>query len=195
MRLFLPLAVTLVTACPAKIPPDPPGECGGADPPASCFCTSSAACPAGHVCNQGYCALGTCDPRLEDACASDDVSAEVAPFCCRAWEDCPAVTFTCRSIDPAVGCGDNDDDGCVSCTSDNDCGGGGNNVCSAERCIALAGLVACNRTSECGDGERCEPNAFVCVPDRGGCEYCDDLPELCCEAGETCGADGFCVAS
>ena len=159
-------------------------------PTAFVACTASEECPTGNVCNAGLCVLGSCDPFIESACDVGDVEG---PYCCKPWELCSTLSFTCED-DPnvdGIGCDPNDPT-CTLCEEQRDCAGG--QFCSGATCLLAAGRDGCTSSFQCTAGERCDRNVFLCVPDRGACQFCDDFEELCCEDGQVCSDQtGFCT--
>jgi hypothetical protein len=187
LSLLLPpaLAVLALASC------TPTGGGPIVDTPRFSTCDASDQCPSGHVCNAGSCVLGTCDPLLETAC---DVDGLGSPYCCKPWELCSTLSFTCQN-DPdvrGIGCPP-DDESCTPCQEQDDCAAG--QFCSGGACFDAAGRDACTSSFQCRGGERCDRNVFLCVPDRGGCTFCGPaFSELCCEEGQVCSQQtGFCL--
>lgn len=154
-------------------------------------CEASEQCPTGNVCAAGICILGSCDPVLETACDVGDIDG---PFCCKPWELCSTLSFTCEN-DPSVdgiGC-DPADPICTPCEVQSDCAGG--QFCSSGTCLVAAGRDGCTSSFQCPTGERCDRNVFLCVPDRGACQFCGPaFDELCCEDNQVCSEQtGFCT--
>lgn len=179
------LVVLATVACP-----NTGGQGPIVDVPGFATCEKSEQCPTGHVCSAGGCVLGTCDPLLENAC---DVDGLESAYCCKPWELCSTLSFTCDN-DPEVrgiGCAP-DDESCTPCEEQDDCAAG--QFCSGAACFDATGRTGCTSSFQCPSGERCDRNVFLCVPDRGGCTFCGpDFPELCCEDGEVCSEQtGFC---
>lgn len=178
------LVVLVTTGCPDG------GPGSIIDTPGFNTCTESEQCPQGHVCSAGGCVLGTCDPLLEQAC---DVDGLESKYCCKPWELCSSLSFTCDN-DPdvrGIGCAP-DDESCTPCELQDDCAAG--QFCSGAACFDATGRAGCTSSFQCPSGERCDRNVFLCVPDRGGCTFCGpDFPELCCEDGQVCSEQtGFC---
>ncbi len=188
---FRSFLILLAVAVSAACPKDP----GQVVDPANVHknCEASSECPTGDICSQGNCVIGTCDPVIETDCDNGTVADSEQSFCCKPWELCNGVDFQCRN-DPSVhgiGC-DQNDPGCTPCETQEDCAAG--QFCSGAACFNAAGREDCTSSFQCNSGERCDRNVFLCVPDRGGCTFCQDFPELCCEAGQACSQEsGFCV--
>lgn len=154
-------------------------------------CEASEQCPAGNICSAGQCILGACDPLIETAC---DIEGLDSAFCCKPWERCSTLSFQCET-DPdvnGIGCDPNDPT-CTPCEVQGDCAAG--QFCTSATCLDAAGRETCSSSHQCPDGERCDRTVFLCVPNRGACEFCGpDFPELCCEDGELCSEEtGFCT--
>jgi hypothetical protein len=154
-------------------------------------CEASEQCPTGNICSAGVCILGTCDPVVEVACDTEGLDG---PYCCKPWELCSTLSFSCEN-DPTVngiGCDPNEPT-CTPCETQGDCAGG--QFCSAATCLDAAGREDCTSSFQCPTGERCDRTVFLCVPDRGACQFCGtDFPELCCEDNQACSEQtGFCV--
>ena len=145
-------------------------------PPAqSNACTEHAACGADHLCANGVCTPGTCWPDYTREQCSDN-SEELGPYCCKAWQICGDLFECVPDPDSPIG---------AQCEEDNECPNPGE-FCSAGACYHPSGRAACTTTAQCGADERCDLEAFLCVPDRGGCTFCEDYPEVCCEDGWVC---------
>jgi hypothetical protein len=157
-------------------------------------CEGSDQCPTGHVCVAGACVLGTCDALLEPACDTGEVDEKLEGYCCKPWEQCSTLSFTCEN-DPdvkGIGC-DPADESCTPCQEQSDCAAG--QFCSGASCFDATGRDPCTSSFQCPGGQRCDRTVFLCVPDRGGCTFCGpDFPELCCEEGQICSQEtGFCT--
>ncbi len=173
----------LASACPGGTVVNPPIEEDIGT------CDDSSQCSNGQVCIAGSCIAGTCDPALESPC---DLEGLESDFCCKPWELCSTLSFECEN-DPNVeglGCTD-DDPNCTQCEVQSDCAGG--QFCSSATCLVAAGRTQCTSTFQCDAGERCDRNVFLCVPDRGECQFCESFSELCCEDNELCSEEGRCV--
>lgn len=188
---FLLLGVLGLAACP---------EQGGGtvvDTPLLQACEDNAQCAAGNLCIAGECRLAACDPAVEAVCGAD-ATGERPTSCCKVFEDCNAITFTCERDPDAIGIGcPPGEDACIPCEENGDCVEdlGFSSFCSGGRCFAQAGLQNCTQDFQCQPDERCDRFEFFCVPDNGGCRFCGpDFPELCCETGQACDVEsGTCV--
>jgi hypothetical protein len=176
----------LASACPGG-----PTVIDPADGDGLATCDDSEQCSTGQVCIAGQCLVGSCDPALEGACDLEGLDSE---FCCKPWELCSTLSFQCENDPnvPGIGCQGVDDPNCTPCEVQGDCAGG--QFCSSATCLDAAGREQCTSSFQCPAGERCDRNVFLCVPDRGACQFCESFSELCCEANEICSeADGRCV--
>ncbi len=147
-------------------------------PPAqSNACTEHSACGAGHLCANGVCTPGDCWPEFtREQCSAEENAESIKPYCCKAWQVCGELYQCAPDPESPIG---------AQCETDDECPNPGE-FCSAGSCYAPSGRTACTTTAQCGADERCDLEAFLCVPDRGGCTYCDDYPEVCCEDGWVC---------
>jgi hypothetical protein len=183
VALATPLCcLTVMLGCPGADGPDAGWDDGGLVRQ----CASSAECADGFVCAGGACLVGECLPELLDACRQEGGPPEdVEPYCCKRWELCN-FDYTCTA-DPNSPVG-------FQCEESLDCANPGD-FCSGGTCYPSGGRDPCTASFQCPTGQRCDRTVFLCVPDIGGCELCDELPELCCEADQLCDEEtGFCVS-
>jgi hypothetical protein len=185
------LGVIALTGCPSA------GSGTVVDTPQLQACEDNAQCAAGNLCIGGECRLAACDPAVEAQCGPD-VAGERPTSCCKVFENCNAITFSCERDAAAVGIGcPPGEDTCIPCEENGDCVDdlGFSSFCSGGRCFAQEGLQTCTQDFQCQTDERCDRFEFFCVPDDGGCRFCGpDFPELCCETGQACDVEsGTCV--
>lgn len=158
----------------------PPGDLY--DDPEVIECDARDDCSAGEICISSTCVSATCDPAIEAACDE----GTVAEFCCADREVCSTLSFTCVADPDAPPC-EVQDITCVECASDAECVAG--QFCTSGLCLELAERDQCSSSVQCGERERCDPNAFVCAPTRP-CAACSATsPHLCCVEGEVCDED------
>ncbi len=183
------LVAVLLAGCPVPQIINPP--------PVTSSCTLNPQClgatdggPATQVCEGGQCVPGQCTQDIQDACNNGSIGAAEKPFCCRLGQQCTALR-TCEAIaDPDAPVGG-------ECISDVECPEIGQ-FCSGGRCYLAAGKTPCTGSFQCGQGERCDLPHHVCVEDNGGCNFCGQLPELCCDeaSDELCDEEShFCIAT
>jgi hypothetical protein len=158
-------------------------------------CINSESCSEGNVCSGGICVAGRCDPAVESQCDLDSTGSR----CCKAWENCNGF-FQCER-DPnaeAIGCSNKDEndassESCVPCGQDEDCPTIGQ-FCYGGQCLETANRTDCTQALQCANDERCDRTMFLCVPNKGGCQYCLQFPELCCDTTQQCNEEtGFCI--
>lgn len=146
-------------------------------------CEKHSECGEGFTCEGGVCRPGECVQALQSECGPDADPVEVAPFCCQPWQVCNFARECVADPDAPIG---------TQCLVSEDCPGVGQ-FCSGGTCYDPAGRTPCTASFQCPPDERCDRTVFLCVPDLGGCTYCDVFPELCCEEGSICDAEtGFC---
>lgn len=146
-------------------------------------CQANAECGAGFICQGGTCVPGECVPELQSQCGTDADPA-IEPYCCQPWQLCSDLYTCVANPDSPIG---------TQCVVSEDCPGIGQ-FCSGGTCYDPAGRSSCTASFQCGGDERCDLTIFLCVPDNGGCNFCDQLPELCCENGFLCDQESsFCV--
>lgn len=144
------------------------------------LCEDNEECGEGFICVGGVCEQGQCDPSLELECDADSSG----PYCCKSFQNCNVLDRTCIA-DPDAPLGG-------QCEVSDDCPGVGD-FCSGGSCYSPAGREPCTASYQCPSDERCDLTVFLCVPDNGGCNFCADLPELCCEDEQICDQEtGFC---
>ncbi len=150
-------------------------------PPNTPGCSANSDCSDGYICNGGACEIGECDPSLTvDICEQNPEDPDIGPYCCRSFETCN-FSRECDSIIPGT------------CETSEDCPDPGQ-FCSGLQCYDAPGRTPCTNSFQCPAGERCDRTVFLCVDDQGGCNFCADLPELCCEADQNCDQEtGFCI--
>jgi hypothetical protein len=178
------VCAAIASACPTGgpnviVPPDD----------ALASCVDSSECSNGQICIAGGCVSGSCDPAIESQCDLEGLDSEL---CCKPWELCSTLSFQCEN-DPdvdGIGC-DGDDPTCTPCETQGDCAAG--QFCSGATCLDADGRDQCTSSFQCPAGERCDRNVFLCVPDRGACQFCESFAELCCENDQICSEDGRCV--
>lgn len=158
------------------------GGCGLLEQPAEDMpgtillrCQAAADCSNGFVCDleTGSCVVGACSAEECDAGGT---------ACCEPWERC---SFENECIgDPAQPIGD-------ECERSDDCPAG--TFCSGGSCLNADGRCLCVGREDCSTSERCDREAYLCVPDIGGCQFCPSFVVLCCDEGELCDEEsGFC---
>ena len=138
----------------------------------------------GFICKGGICRPGECVAALQDQCGPGADPVEVEPYCCAAWQVCSDVANECvPNPDAPIG---------NQCVESVDCPGIGE-FCSGGTCYDPAGHDVCTASFQCPADERCDLTVDLCVPDKGGCNFCDSFPELCCEEGFLCDTEtSFC---
>jgi hypothetical protein len=147
-------------------------------------CEKHSECGTGFTCEGGLCRPGECVQALQPECGPDADPVEIAPFCCKPWQLCNFARQCVADPDAPIG---------TQCLVSEDCPGVGQ-FCSGGSCYDPAGRTPCTASFQCPADERCDRTVFLCVPDLGGCTYCDVFPELCCEEGSICDAEtGFCT--
>jgi|GEM_PF-1137933 len=154
--------------------------------PGTYGCESNSECATGEICINEECFPGECDPNLVIDCRQADIPEDIQPYCCGVFQLCSELATCYADPDAPVG---------SQCVVSDDCTNVGD-FCSGGTCYNPAGRRPCTASHQCPAGERCDPTAFLCVPDNGGCTFCEQAPELCCNdaEGEICDQEsGFCV--
>lgn len=127
----------------------------------------------------GRCRNGECLPELNETCANGTETR--SEYCCKPWQTCTTL-LECESAHPET-VGDD-------CVSEDNCEPG--EFCSSGFCFLASEYAACVSSTDCGAEQRCDTTETLCVPDLGGCQWCDGISEVCCEPTQTCGSDGHC---
>ncbi|MCP4499219.1 MAG: hypothetical protein GY822_04530 [Deltaproteobacteria bacterium] len=176
-------SVVLLSGCPvtpsAVIQP----------PPDVSSCEQNSECAEGEICSGGTCASAQCDPNLGIDCRDPDGSLsdeQRENYCCGIGKLCNELAACVPDPDAPI---------LFQCEVSEDCAAVGD-FCSGGTCYNPAGRRPCTASHQCPASERCDVTVFLCVPDNGGCNYCDQLPELCCDDSqdEVCDPEsGFCV--
>jgi hypothetical protein len=130
--------------------------------PTQTACTIKDDCATGQVCAGGVCIQGDCETRDQCPKPRDQVCNEF--FRCVPDPNSP-IRDQCPN-------------------GDRDCNLG--QFCSAGTCYSTGDRTACTRSSQCSNADRCDARAGYCVPNLGGCDRCNDYPELCCSSDESC---------
>lgn len=154
-------------------------------PPTSNSCEAHKDCGDGYVCVGGECEIGTCAPNIErESCIDGSVSEDNAPYCCKPWQICNFDRTCVADPDAQIG---------SQCQDSTDCPNVGE-FCSGGNCYDSSDAAVCTKTYDCPIGQRCDTVVNLCVPDLGGCKFCEAFPELCCETGFACDVEtGFCI--
>jgi len=182
-------ALAALTAC--EVPPQV------IDTPVITACEADSQCSAGTLCIFGECLIAQCNPGVESVCGVEVVDNR-DPACCRPFQNCNTISFTCERDPQAVGigCPPGEDD-CIPCDENPDCveALGFQSFCSAGRCFSQEGRTTCTQDFQCPGSERCDRTEFFCIPDAGACRFCGpDFPELCCQNGQVCDTEsGSCL--
>ena len=187
------------------------GGCVATIPDDRFACTTTAECPPGFVCTNGFCRTQAMDASGVDGGTHLDPDGGDAAIDRDAMSDRPdashdggmsdgCVPHTCASLecgDISDGCGDFIHcGGCADPT--HTCGGGGPNLCGSDPCepqSCASQAIACGMTNNgcgeivscgsCGTGEHCAGG--TCVP------CADPLLPTTCNGSAECGPEEACI--
>jgi|GEM_PF-861001 len=125
-----------------------------------------------------------CDPDEQTGCLTDEFCTTQG-VCqkypqCEDDSDCPSPAYHC--VRPAQVCELREGFG-IECGPEVFCDPG--QFCSLGLCRDIDSARQCARRSDCPQGQTCDRNVFLCIPE-GPCTLSDTFPELQCGPQEQC---------
>ncbi|MCP4498860.1 MAG: hypothetical protein GY822_02700 [Deltaproteobacteria bacterium] len=125
-----------------------------------------------------------CNPSTQKGCLTDEFCSDEGKCLrfprCDDDEDCPTTAYQC--VFPAEICELRAGFG-IECSPETFCEPGF--FCSLGLCREIESARQCARRSDCPQGESCDRNTFLCIPE-GPCTLSEDYPELACGPQEQC---------